>query len=46
METYNSNKNFKDFVDKYCTKHEISVEEALKHFIVREVEKTYKEKQK
>ena len=44
METYNSNENFKTIVDKYCVKHGITVEEALKHYIIREIEKSYKEK--
>lgn len=44
METYRTNQAFKDYVDKICRKHGITVEEALTWYIVREVEKMYKEK--
>jgi hypothetical protein len=31
---YNSNTDFKTYVDKYCTKHNLTVGQALKHRIV------------
>ena len=34
---YNNNKDFKTYVDKYCKKHGISVETALKHRLIKEV---------
>ena len=34
---YVHNKKFRDYVDKYCTKHGISVAEALQHALVRQV---------
>ena len=34
---YQKNKDFRDYVDKFCKKHKISVEEAMKHRIVKEV---------
>lgn len=43
MEFYKTNKDFRDFVNRYCRKHKCTVEEALTHVIVREVEKAYKE---
>ena len=44
MDTYKANEHFREIVDKYCTKHKITVEEALKHYLIKEIEKTYKEK--
>ena len=44
METYETNQDFKRYVDKYCTTYKVTVEEALNHAIVREAEKMYKEK--
>lgn len=41
---YGSNEDFKRYVDKYCVKHRISVEEALQHYLVRVVGIQYKEK--
>ena len=38
---YNTNKDFRDYVDRYCRKHQISVEEAVMHEIVKEVGKMY-----
>lgn len=43
MNEYNKNASFKHYVDAYCKKHEISVEEALTHELVKTVEKYYKE---
>lgn len=36
-EFYNSNADFKDYVDKYCKKHKCTVEEAIKHEMVKAV---------
>lgn len=33
---YRNNKKFRDYVDKYCTKHGITVAEALQHELVRQ----------
>ena len=41
---YNKCEDFKEYVDKYSTKHKISVNEALTHKLVQEVAKVYKEK--
>lgn len=40
---YQYNKRFKDYVDKYSKHHGISVEEALKHNVVRQVYLYYTE---
>lgn len=44
---YNSNKDFRDYVDRYCRKYtegkSIPVEEALQHAKVRCAEKYYRE---
>lgn len=40
---YDTNSDFKDYVDKYCTKHQLTVEVALEHKLVKEVAKYYKE---
>ena len=42
-EFYNSNENFKEYIDKYCKKHKCTIEEALKHKIIEEVYEQYKE---
>lgn len=42
MEFYKTNKDFRVYVDKYCQKHKCTVEEALTHALVKEVEKAYK----
>ena len=34
---YQKDKDFRDYVDKFCKKHKISVEDALKHRIVKQV---------
>ena len=41
---YNSNKDFKTYVDKYCKKHGISVETALTHRLIKEVAEQYGKK--
>ncbi len=43
MEEYEINEAFHNFVDAYCKKHEISVETALTHALVKEVGAAYKE---
>lgn len=40
---YEQNEDFKRYVDRYCTKHRISVEEALQHYLVQMVGRQYKE---
>jgi hypothetical protein len=44
MEAYNTNQDFKEYVDRYCNKHKVTVEEALNHALVQEVGKMYKER--
>jgi len=44
MEAYNTNQDFKEYVDRYCNKHKVTVEEALTHAIVRAVEEDYRER--
>lgn len=40
---YRNNSKFRAYVDKYCTVHDITVEEALQHEIVRQVYLHYAE---
>lgn len=44
---YNTNKDFRDYVNSYCKNHSegmsITVEEALKHKLVQEYGKVYRE---
>lgn len=40
---YDRNKDFREYVDRYCRKHQISVEEAVLHEIVKGVGKMYME---
>ena len=42
-EFYDNNPGFKAYVDRYCKKHCISVDEALTHSLVRETYSYYKE---
>ena len=42
LETYNNNKNFRQYVNKYCKEYGLTVAEALQHSIVREVEEQHK----
>lgn len=42
-EFYISNADFRDFVNSYCKKHKISIDEALQHSIVKEVAQYKKE---
>lgn len=41
---YEQNADFKRYVDRYCTKHRISVAEALQHYLVQMAGMQYKEK--
>ena len=43
---YNSNTDFKEYVERYCKKHKCTVEEALKHKVVEDVCEHYKEHNK
>ena len=40
---YADNADFKLYVDRYCTKHCVSVDEALQHYLVQMVGRMYKE---
>ena len=40
---YADNADFKLYVDRYCTKHRISVEQALQHYLVQMAGRMYKE---
>ena len=40
---YNNNKDFKTYVDKYCKKHEITIDEAMEHKLIRQVYLDYTE---
>lgn len=40
---YADNADFKRYVDRYCTKHRISVAEALQHYLVQMAGRMYKE---
>ena len=40
---YQKNNDFKRYVDRYCTKHRISVAEALQHYLVQMAGRMYKE---
>ncbi len=40
---YEQNADFKRYVDRYCTKHRISVAEALQHYLVQMAGMQYKE---
>ena len=40
---YAENEDFRQYVDKYCTKHRISVDEALQHYLVRMAGRMYKD---
>lgn len=40
---YKNNKRFRDYVDKYCKKRKIEVEEAFKHELVKQAYLYYAE---
>lgn len=42
---YEQNEDFKRYVDRYCIKHRISVEEALQHYLVQISGRMYKEQE-
>lgn len=41
-ELYKSNKDFKEYVDKFCTKHRTVPENAFKCAVVQEVYRSYR----
>ena len=43
---YSNNDEFKEFVNKYCAKHEISVEESLTHKQITITREYYEAKKK
>lgn len=44
-ELYNHNADFREYVDRYCKSHNLHVEEALQHAIIKEVAKEYAEEE-
>ena len=42
-ELYADNEDFKCYVDRYCTNHRVSVDEALQHYLVQMAGRMYKE---
>lgn len=42
---YKRNKDFRDYVDKYCLKHRLIPEVAIKHRLVREYGETCREEE-
>lgn len=44
IQFYNSNENFKMYVDKYCNTYRITVEEACTHMMVKNVMEYYQSK--
>lgn len=40
---YAENEDFNRYVDRYCVKHRISVDEALQHYLVQMAGRMYKE---
>lgn len=43
---YNTNKDFKDYVDRYCKNKPFGVNEALRHIHIKLVGQYYKELEK
>jgi len=43
QELYNTCPEFKEYVDRYCTKHNITVSEALQHYVVKDAARYYLE---
>lgn len=43
-ELYKNNEDFRNYVDKYCTKHKCSAQEALSHKLIRGVAEFYGKK--
>lgn len=44
QELYNTNKDFREYVDRYCRTYRCKVEDALKHLLVQLVGRYYREK--
>ena len=44
-EYYETNEDFKEYVDKYCVKHNITTDEAIKHYTVQFAADYYKAKE-
>ncbi len=42
-ELYQSNMDFRRYVDRYCNSYGYTVEEALKHVLVQEIAKEHKD---
>ena len=42
---YNQNKDFREYVSRYCRKHHVSVDEALQHKLVQEVGYQYMQRE-
>ena len=40
---YGDNADLKRYVDRYCIKHRVSVDEALQHYLVQMAGRQYKE---
>ena len=40
---YADNEDFKRYVDRYCTKHRVSLDEALQNYLVQMAGSIYKE---
>lgn len=40
-ELYKTNKDFSEYVDKYCAKHKVTKEEAFSHLIIRAIANMY-----
>ena len=40
---YNENNDFKEYVQKYSSKHRLSVDECLRHLVVRTTAWVYRE---
>ena len=43
MNEYRFNTKFREYVDKYCKKHEITIDEAMEHKLIRQVYLDYTE---
>ena len=40
-ELYDTNPDFKAYVDKYCIKHNITVDQALEHYLIKDAAEYY-----
>lgn len=43
LEFYGTNKDFREYVDKYCVKHKLTVGQALEHKLIGNVAQQYYE---